>query len=284
MLPVNRKLKYGLLMPHGGPSLNTPQKITDYAVMAEDAGWDGFFIWDSISKMAVDPWITMANIASKTTKIKFGPMVTPIARRRPWMIAKALISLDQLSDGRVIFGAGLGDDPVFDAIGELTSKKMRAEQFDEGLKVLDALLKGEKVSHKGEYYALKDVEFENGVQQPRIPIWMGGLWPAKAPFRRAAKWDGMMPHTVRSVTPGERLELDEVEEIMAYINDHRVGSMDDFDMVMLSYLPEDKKEAEELVKRYYNKGVSWWVESVHEWKAESMDELKRRIQVGPPEF
>jgi len=279
-----RKLKYGLLMPHGLESLDTPQKVAKYAVIAEKSGWDGFFIWDSIGTRSVDPWVTLAAIAVQTETIKIGAMVTPIARRRPWKLAKEAISIDQLSNGRLIFGAGLGDTPVFKPYGGETDPKVRAKMLDEGLEVLDRLWEGEEVNFEGEHYTVKGVKFERPVQRPRIPVWLGGLWPKRAPFRRAAKWDGMMPHTVRSVKPGERLELDEVQEIIAYIASHREGDMDDFEMVMLSYLPENKDEAVALVKSYHEVGVKWWCESVFEWRAENVGEMEARIVAGPPDY
>ncbi|KKM00173.1 hypothetical protein LCGC14_1807060, partial [marine sediment metagenome] len=207
----NKKMKYGLLMPHGGPSLNTPQKVTKYAIIAEQSGWDAFFIWDSISALAVDPWVTLASIAMSTKKIKIGAMVTPVARRRPWKLAKEGVSLDQLSHGRLIFGAGLGDDPVFGPYGEDTDKKVRAKKLDEGLDILNQLWSGEAVNFDGKYFNITDITYDRPIQSPRIPIWIGGLWPNKAPFRRAAKWDGMMPHTVRSVKKGGEIETEEIK-------------------------------------------------------------------------
>ncbi|MCE7734123.1 MAG: LLM class flavin-dependent oxidoreductase, partial [Candidatus Heimdallarchaeota archaeon] len=190
----NKKMKYGLLMPNGGPSLNTPQKITKYAKIAEQSGWDAFFIWDSIGPSATDPWVTLASIAMNTEKIKIGAMVTPVARRRPWKLAKEAVSIDQLSEGRLIFGAGLGDDPVFAPFNEDTNKKVRATKLDEGLNILNQLWSGEKVNFNGDYFKITDITYNKPVQTPRIPIWIGGLWPNKGPFRRAAKWDGMIPH------------------------------------------------------------------------------------------
>ena len=277
-------MKYGLLMPHGSPSLNTPQKITRYAILAEKAGWDGFFIWDSLSSLAVDPWITLASIAIKTETIKIGAMVTPVARRRPWKLAKEAVSLDQLSNGRLIFGAGLGDNIVYGPYGEETDKKVRAKKLDEGLEILDRLWRGEKVDYKGEFYNLTGIQYDRPIQSPRIPIWIGGLWPNKGPFRRAAKWDGMMPHTVRSVNRGERLELEEIKDIMEYITKHREEPMDEFELVMLSYLPKDPEEAIDLVRSYHQAGVKWWVESVLEWQAEGTEEIVERIKSGPPAY
>lgn len=211
-------------------------------------------------------------------------MVTPVARRRPWILAKEGVSLDQLSNGRLIFGAGLGDDPVFGSYGEDTDKKVRAKKLDEGLDILNQLWSGEVVNFDGKYFNITDITYDRPVQTPRIPIWIGGLWPNKAPFRRAAKWDGMMPHTVRSVKRGERLEIEEIKDIMKYIEEHREGPMDDFEMVMLSYLPKNEEDAISLVSKYHDVGVTWWVESVHEWGAEKIEEIEERIREGPPSY
>ncbi|MHA2249195.1 MAG: LLM class flavin-dependent oxidoreductase, partial [Candidatus Kariarchaeaceae archaeon] len=109
---TTRKLKYGLQLPHGTKALSTPQSLVELAVAAEEGSWDGFFIWDNMGRAMSDPAVVLAAIATQTEKIKFGPMITSVARRRPWKLAKELITLDLLSNGRVIFGAGLGGSPI----------------------------------------------------------------------------------------------------------------------------------------------------------------------------
>src|SRR5215217_3461395 len=106
-------MQFGLLVQMTGV-LGYPQPLARLARAAEAAGWDGFFIWDvfggdsTAPAPVVDPWIALAAIAATTERIRFGPMVTPLPRRRPWKLAREAASLDHLSDGRLILGVGIG--------------------------------------------------------------------------------------------------------------------------------------------------------------------------------
>jgi len=122
-----------------------PHNLIALAVDAEQAGWDGFFMWDHLQLYrhsaipVVDAWIALAGIAARTEHLKIGPVITPLARRRPWKVAREVVSLDQLSRGRLVFGVGLGAPPdaEFDCFGEDPSDRVRAHKLDEGLTVLD---------------------------------------------------------------------------------------------------------------------------------------------------
>ena len=280
MVISQQKVKFGLLLPTGGP-FKDPQTMAEIAKLSEDAGWDGIFLWDSIGPSAVDVWIALAAISIKTEKIKLGNMVTAVARRRPWKLAKEAVAIDQLSKGRLIFGAGLGDDAVFAPFGEDTNKIIRAQKLDEGLKLLNKIWSGEKVDFEGQHYQVKNVQYSKPIQEPRIPIWLGGLWPAKGPFKRAAKWDGMMPHTIRSARDvSARLSVDEVKEIMKLIENHRSEPMDTFQLAMLSHTPEDHVGAAAVIEPYIDHGMKWWVESTFEWRI-PYDQALERIKKGP---
>src|SRR5262245_56986654 len=114
------------------------QPLARLARAAEEAGWDGFFIWDVFGgdtaelTPVVCPWIALAAIAATTERIRFGPMVTPLPRRRPWKLAREAASLDHLSNGRLILGVGIGTPPSeFARFGEEADPKIRAEMLDE---------------------------------------------------------------------------------------------------------------------------------------------------------
>ncbi|MHA2385993.1 MAG: LLM class flavin-dependent oxidoreductase [Candidatus Thorarchaeota archaeon] len=257
-----------------------PKKLADVAVEAEKAGWDGFFIWDNLVNL--DPTVSLAAIAMRTKTIRLGPMVTSVARRRPWKLARETVALDALSNGRLNLGAGLGDESAYEPYGEESDKIVRAQRLDEGLEILNGLWSGEKFSYDGNHYKIKDVQFASKpLQEPRIPIWIGGLWPNKGPFKRAARWDGIMPHTVRSVKLGEQLTHKEVRALMSYIEKHRTNSMDDFSLVMLSSTPPDPGQAEEIISPFNDIGAKWWCESVFEWQIPLEDAIER-IKLGPP--
>src|SRR3954469_4302302 len=140
-------------------ALADPRIIGDLAASAEAAGWGGFFVWrhlqygERVSAIA-DVWTCCAAVAMRTEKLVFGPMVTPLARRRPQVLARQAASLAVLSGGRFVLGLGLGDDWVgeFSAFGDEPDPKVRGRMLDEGLEVLTALLSGERVDHDGAHY------------------------------------------------------------------------------------------------------------------------------------
>jgi alkanesulfonate monooxygenase SsuD/methylene tetrahydromethanopterin reductase-like flavin-dependent oxidoreductase (luciferase family) len=274
-----------------------PRVLARLARDAEAAGWDGFFIWDHIlfdpyGGIAMsDPWVALAAIALGTERIRIGTMVTPLPRRRPWKLAREAVSLDHLSGGRLILGVGLGD-PVreeFAWLGEETDNRVRARKLDEGLAIVTGLWSGEKFAYEGEQYQVKETIFlPRPVQSPRIPIWVAGAWPNKAPFRRAARWDGVFP--VRwegGVTP----EL--LREIVAYIRSHRVGE-GPFDVVYSGQTPGDDRAAgAAIVAHAADAGATWWVEDVSMWRYRPWEpwkepyvwpaeEIEGRIRQGPP--
>ena len=178
------------------------EKLVRLAVVAEKSGFDGFFLWDHINitgsdaMNTVDPTVALAAIASVTKSISIGPIVTPLARRRPWKVSRELVSLDHLSNGRVVFGAGLGEPPEFEftAFGEDSTAKVRAKKVDESLTIIDQLSMGKLVKFSGEYYAVDSVRFNpSAYQNPRFPIWIAGTLPATAGLKRSLNWDGIFP-------------------------------------------------------------------------------------------
>ncbi len=174
------------------------RELARLAVRAEAAGWDGFFLWDHVDYRApvtalADPWVCMAAIAYATETILTGPLITPPARRRIHKLARETVTLDRLSGGRLIFGAGLGSDNSgeFSKFGEQGDAKERARLLDDGLAQL------------ARYW---DGEFEpRPIQQPRIPVWLAARWPNRKPLRRALEWDGLFPIDLPG--PAELAEL-----------------------------------------------------------------------------
>ena len=175
-------------------ALADPRVIGDLAASAEAAGWDGFFLWDHLQygeqvTAIADVWTCCAAMAMRTEKLLFGPMVTPLARRRPQVLARQAASLAVLSDGRFVLGLGLGEDWVgeFSAFGDEADPKVRGRMLDEGLEVLAALLSGSPVDQEGAHYTARGVRFEPA---PRVPIWLAGRFGNPAPLRRSARHDG----------------------------------------------------------------------------------------------
>jgi alkanesulfonate monooxygenase SsuD/methylene tetrahydromethanopterin reductase-like flavin-dependent oxidoreductase (luciferase family) len=287
-------MRFGITLPPFA-DFSDPRALAELAHEAETAGWDGFFIWDHIFfdptfHPVADPWVALAAVALNTQHLRIGTMITPIARRRPWKLARETVSLDLLSNGRLILGVGLGD-PVqwdFGFFGEVTDPKTRARRLEEGLDILTGLWSGRPFSYQGDQYTVKEVTFRpTPLQSPRIPIWVGGWWPNKLPLRRAARWDGVCPAKWGgSITPDEWLEL------LAYIQRHRTATAP-FEAVHLGATPgEDAIQAAELVESYAKAGVTWWLESVDPWRfgwswevawaPEATRLMRERILQGPP--
>ncbi|HYX48585.1 MAG TPA: LLM class flavin-dependent oxidoreductase, partial [Ktedonobacteraceae bacterium] len=215
-------MRYGVYVPNFGP-YGDARVLADLAYEAEEAGWDGFFLWDQVSKSTltptidpmVDPWIALTAIALGTRTMRLGTLVTPLPRRRPWIVARETVSLDHLSGGRLVFGVGAGGGYYdFEAMGEVTDAKELAALLDEGLEVLTNLWSGEQYRHDGVAYHIKEAEFlPRPLQLPRIPIWVANLWPSKASLRRAARWDGVVP-IGRDLPLAGMLTAEEIYEIV----------------------------------------------------------------------
>lgn len=194
-------MRSALFLPPFGP-LADARLLAAVARDAEDAGWDGVFLWDHVTYRApvtdvADPWTCLAAMAMTTERVLLGPMVTPVARRRPHVLARQTATLDRLSGGRLVLGVGLGLDGSgreLSAFREQLDDRTRARMLDEALDVLAALWSGERVDHRGTHYDALDVRFlPTPAQRPRVPVWVAGRWPNRAPLRRAARWDGYFP-------------------------------------------------------------------------------------------
>jgi len=192
-------MQHAIFVPNFGV-FSDPRLVADLAAGSEDAGWDGWFLWDHVvhrtgAERLADPWITLAAVAMATTRIRIGPMITPIPRRRPWNVARQAATLDHLSNGRVVLGVGIGASgtPEFSQFSEEPDPVVRASMLDEGLQLIQQLWSGEEVSHSGEHYRAEGVTFVPRPLQDKIPIWVAAVWPARRPVRRAASFEGIVP-------------------------------------------------------------------------------------------
>ena len=279
---------YGVHVQNSG-EYGDPMVLAELARDAESAGWDGFFIWDHLvyainhTAPVVDPWIALSAIAMTTRHIRIGPLVTPLARRRPWTIARETASLDTLSQGRLILGVGLGGpaDVEFAGFGEASDPKVRAGKLDESLTVVSGLWSGAPFSFEGEHYTVQETTFlPTPVQTPRIPVWVAGEWPNKRPFQRASRWDGVFPSR-RGVGLDEMMTPEDLGEIVHFIEQER--PLDDSFVVALGgYTPGgDPKRAAEMVGAYIEVGLTWWLEGMNSL-TRSLEEARERIRQGPP--
>jgi alkanesulfonate monooxygenase SsuD/methylene tetrahydromethanopterin reductase-like flavin-dependent oxidoreductase (luciferase family) len=268
-------------------SFGDPSLLVDLAVAAEEHGWDGFFVWDHLlwwdpEWHVADPLVVIAAVAARTARIRIGILLNLLARRRAGKVAREAVTLDHLSQGRLVFGAGLGSRAEeFTAFGEPGEAKERAARLDESLDLLDALWTGAPVTFRGEHLTAADVTMlPRPVQRPRIPIWCGGRWPVKAPFRRAARWDGVMPtHTEYGL--GETMPPDELLAVVRYTREHRT-TPGPFDVTLEGRTDGTAPDrGGQHVAPYVEAGLTWWIEALGWWRGTPEDAMTRITQ-GPP--
>jgi len=286
-------MRFAIDVPNFGDFAD-PRVVADLARRAEAAGWDALFVWDHVThrkdlrRQIADPWILLTAAALATSTIRLGTMLTPLPRRRVQKLAREVTTLDRLTGGRMILGAGLGS-PIpdeFGSFGEPTDPKELAAHLDEGLTALDVLWSGEPVTFHGQHVIIDDVAFlPTPVQRPRVPIWVGGYWPGRRPMRRAARWDGAAPIMRSADGVGSPLpDAAITREIHAFLAECRAGTEREdeaFDLIMLGMSPGDPAAAAELTAELAQAGATWWAENL--WtdlgRAEPMI---RRTEQGPP--
>jgi alkanesulfonate monooxygenase SsuD/methylene tetrahydromethanopterin reductase-like flavin-dependent oxidoreductase (luciferase family) len=191
-------MRFAVALPTGG-ECGDPGLLVELARLAEASGWDGVFLEDYVWYQG-DPtiptcntWAALAAIAVATARVTLGVEVVALPRRRPWNVAREAAAVDQLSEGRLVIGFGLGDtgEPGFTHVGEPTAPRHRAELLDEGLAIVAGLWSGEPFSFRGAHYTVDEVTFRPlPVQQPRPEIWIGGGYPNPRAIERALRWDG----------------------------------------------------------------------------------------------
>ncbi|TXT57053.1 MAG: hypothetical protein BAJATHORv1_20653 [Candidatus Thorarchaeota archaeon] len=278
------KIKYALYLANYGNVFAYASNLAKLGEIAENMGWDGFFLWDHMhpfrnsTRPVGDPWIGLSAVAISTERIRLGTTVTPIPRRYPWKVARETVSLDQLSMGRFMLGVGLGDptDLEYGAFGQETRAKKRGDMLDEGLEIIQGLWNGEQFSFEGEYYNLDQVRFlPRPVQTPRIPIWAGCTWPNKRPFVRAAKLDGIIPLRTGFSKP---LTPEDYRDIIAFVEKYR-ESDEPFDVACIGWTGNTDERAE-IVQEYEEAGATWWLEWMDD--EATFEEVKTAIEKGPP--
>lgn len=278
-------MQYGFIIPtidiHAAPELATE---------AEAAGWDGVFIPDCISIETAhysaapghDPWIVLAAMAMRTKRVRLGTMLSPVSRRRPWKLARELVTLDHLSNGRIVLAVGLGaaeDDAGFYKVGEEMSLKGRAELLDECLDILDMAQSGKPIYYEGKHYQVHGMTLlPRPMQLPHIPVWVVGAWPHMKSMRRVLRWDGLLPAkkdgTDSPMTP------DDIRAMKAFIDEQRTLTTP-FDIVWEGETPgENREQGAAIVRPWIDAGITWWLES--RWGDVPLEDVRKRMQQGPP--
>jgi probable F420-dependent oxidoreductase len=175
--------------------------VGELARAAEDAGWDGFAFtehpapglrWlETGGHQTLDPFVALSYVAAVTSRLKLLTYLSVLPYRNPMLLAKAAASVDIVSGGRFILGAGTGyNKSEFHALG--VDFEERNALFDEALDVLPLHWSGEPFSYTGRHFSAREVIARPRPPQRPIPIWIGGN--SKLTRRRVAeRANGWMP-------------------------------------------------------------------------------------------
>lgn len=258
-------MRFGVSMPNVG----NPGELLDLAVAAEQSAWDGLFLWDHVNALPAmhDPWVVLGAVAARTSRVRLGTLVTPVPRRRPWKLAKEVVTLDHLSRGRAVLGVGLGvpADTEYGAFGEPTEARVHAAMLDEALPLLDSFLRGDRVDHDGPHYRVRAQLDPPAVQRPRPPMWVAATLGRRAPLQRARRWDGVFPlgTATAPLTPGQLAGL--VADLEPPPGYDVLGVL------------TPQATAEELAAA----GATWAIDGPA-GPEESLARVRRRVAAGPP--
>jgi alkanesulfonate monooxygenase SsuD/methylene tetrahydromethanopterin reductase-like flavin-dependent oxidoreductase (luciferase family) len=273
-------MKFGLALPYG-----TPRMVANLSQLAEESGWDGIFLGDAI--WAEDPMIGLAAAAMVTRRIRLGTMIVPAPLRKPWKLASETLALDYLSDGRITLGLGAGAVWMgWQAFpDEISDTQARAEMLDETIDILTLLYQRKQFDFDGKHFHIKLTRMDlqhyprKPVQQPRIPLWVVGIWPKMKSMRRVLKADGMFVEARDAEGKAVDATPDDIRKIKAYIDSHRELATP-FDIVISgttgSLEPEGRRAK---LLPYAEAGATWWVEGL--WEG-SEEQVMARIRQGPP--
>jgi alkanesulfonate monooxygenase SsuD/methylene tetrahydromethanopterin reductase-like flavin-dependent oxidoreductase (luciferase family) len=267
-------MKYGFVVPGGDV-----QEVVEHASEAESAGWDAILYYDA--DWSLSPWVILAGMAVRTSRIRVGAMLHPLPWRQPWLFARDAATLDRLSGGRLVLPVGLGaagDDELQRGVtkfGEPTDRRLRAQRLDEGLDIVTALWRGEPVTYRGEQYRLEGFRLEVVPRQtPRVPIWVVGIWPRPRSMQRAMRYDGL----VVGGAVGSPADLAGVAAAAAAARPEH----DLFDIVVEGSTPaQDPELAAAAVRPWADAGATWWMETMWQPPNTAAD-VRARIGQGPP--
>jgi hypothetical protein len=277
-------MRYGFVLPGG-----TAAEQLEQAVLADQAGWDGVFVWEAA--YGVDAWSLLAAMAVRTTRVRLGTMLTPLPWRRPWKVAGQAVTLDQLSGGRAILAVGLGAvDAALGDTGEETDRRVRAERLDEGIDLIAGLWQGRR-RFAGRHYRI-DLEARGDldsvatpVQRPRIPIWVVGAWPRPRSMRRVLRCDGILPAVMADGGGFRETRPEDITAMLAWLEEQG-GVRPGFDVVTEGETPAgDPAAAADRVAGWAEAGCTWWLETRWQLAPDSTERPRKtceRLEAGPP--
>lgn len=286
-------MRSGVVLPNMGVFADAAL-VAELGREAEEAGWDGVFVWDALNPPIEDPrnqaacdgWVALGLLATTTRTVTIGTMITPLSRRRPWKVARETTTVDHLSRGRLVLPVGLGalDDAAFSKVDEQTDRRVRAQRLDEALAILQGCWSGEPFEFSGEQFRIEESTFlPPSYQRPRVPVWVVAAWPRPRSMARALRWDGIMPVVMPRGGEGRDPSPDEIRAIRAHVAD-RVDDRPYDHVVEISTRGKSDAEASETAAAYAEAGTTWWLEPVWELFYQHPGEvqpLRERILKGP---
>lgn len=270
-------MRYGIEVVPFGP-YTEPGAVVELAEAAEAAGWEAISLWDHAHFWGGvgDPWVTLAAVAARTSRIRLVTGVSPVPRYRPHLLARALHALDSLSGGRAVFGAGLGVPQDLDPLGDGENAATRAAMTDEALPLIARWCEGATVDHDGPHYRAVAAQVCPAPAGGRPPIWIGGL--SHPALRRAAGWEGWFAGCIdeqRRVHVGP----DRVARAVATLAE--LGAAADSAVAVNGTTEPGDPSGTDLVGRYAAAGATWWFESLFGLRG-THEELLARVAAGPP--
>jgi alkanesulfonate monooxygenase SsuD/methylene tetrahydromethanopterin reductase-like flavin-dependent oxidoreductase (luciferase family) len=279
-------VRFGFVVPFADT-----REFTELAALGEQLGWDAVFTWESL--YGVDAWATLAAAAMVTERIRLGTLLTPVSRHRPWDLASRVSTVDRLSNGRTILGAGLGAlHEGWLAFEADEGRKTRAEKLDESLAIFAGLLGGQPFSYTGKHYSAQPTTFvlpPPPAQRPHPPVWVVGAYvpgrDRQRSLERAARWDGLLPVVAGPGAP--RYTLESFAEVVGRVRGLREQAgvaREPYDVVVEADSSGEFVQLEGTVGDWEHAGATWWVESW--WSVEpgaaGLAEVRRRVLAGPP--
>jgi alkanesulfonate monooxygenase SsuD/methylene tetrahydromethanopterin reductase-like flavin-dependent oxidoreductase (luciferase family) len=276
-------MKHALFMPPFD-GLADADRMADLAVLAEQTGWDGFFVWDHLRYAApvrdiLDPYACLTLMAARTSRIVLGPMVTPLIRRRPQVVARQAITIDRLSKGRLVMGFGIGDDypgGELACFGELTDVVKRGRALNEGIAIFRGLTSGEEVNITGEFLMAQEVAFHpTAYRSEGIPVWTACRWPNTAPLRRAASQQGVILNHIT--------EPEQIIGIKSQLSEAG-ADLDHFDIVHWGQRDEKMVYCkDERYEQWAQAGVTWFLTGPGPYNL-VYDDVREYVAAGPPRY
>lgn len=277
-------MRFGIHLPIFEPYAE-PATLVEFAVAAEGSGWDGVFVWDHVwfpgSPATADPWIALAAIAQATSSVTLGPLVTPLARRRPWKLARETATLDRLSAGRLVLGVGLGVPRDYELFGEPVDARARGDATDEAIELLRELWSERPVQYAGAHFTVRADGEEKPAFRPgphggrEIPLWAAArLGSPERPFRRAAALDGVAPVPASS-DPESAVTPEQLAAVVERVARHR-PSLDGFEVVAIA-----SSSGGHSPSAFASAGATWFVEDLHpRWGP--LERARELVAAGPP--